>query len=1006
MRFRLLGPLEVWDGDRWSAIRSGQQRTVLAVLLIEVGRVVSTDRLVDEIWGERPPRTAANAVQGYVMRLRKLMGDHRPLLTVGRGYRLVAEDGDLDTAVFDRLVETGKHDLTQRRLSEGATRLAEALALWRGPALADVPACPAVATAAQLLEQSRLSAVEDRVDAELDLGRHTELVDELHRLVGEAPLRERLLAQLMLALSRCGRRGEALAAYRTGCRVLRDELGVGPGTRLRELESAILAEDSAATGRAVVTRGVPAQLPADVAGFTGRASQLRALDQCVPTGAHLAVVTITGAGGVGKTALAVHWAHRARHRFPDGQLYVNLRGHAAPVRPVEALAGFLRALGVPAEDIPVDEDLAAAEFRSRLADTRTLVVLDNAGDVDHVRPLLPGSPGCLVLVTGRDWLRGLTAVDGAVPLPVDALTEAESLALLARLVGDRVTAEPRAAGELGRLCGNLPLALRVVAADLSAHPRRTLAGHVARLRVGDRLGALEVAGDRRAGIRTAIDHSYDARPAPARRLFRLLGLVPGPDVTAATAAALAGVPAGHAAGLLDQLAAANLVAEHEARRYSMHDLLRRYATEKAGAQERDTAIGQLLRHYLTTADVAARMLYPEKLRLPVPGAAAVLFDDHAAALAWLDAERLNLVAAIRHAAAHGRRVIAYLLADTLRGYFDMRMYTVDWLAAARLGLSCAEREGDLRAQAAARLSLALLDWKHSRYPQAAAHYTRALTLAGRAGWPEGRGAALGNLGKVYADVGRLEQAAAYYAEALTVDRRTTGQAVIQGNLGEVYLDLGRLDDAMRTLTQALDLHRQAGSRGSEAVVLRGLALVHRARGDRPAALRLATEAVAVARGIGGQRQLAKALNAVAVLHHEAGRSRLASAASREALTLARDRGDRCGEIEALTVLAAVCRDIEHVEDALTLARRTGARALAARAEVTLAELHLAQGRLSEAAATAETALSSHAETGQRLGQARAHLVLANTFHALGDERRECEHRHAATRLHTECGAIP
>ncbi len=933
MRFRLLGTLEVWDGAAWSAIRSAQQRTVLAVLLIEAGRIVTTDRLVDEIWGERPPRTALNALQGSVMRLRQLIGGHRPgpLRTVRHGYQLLAGDEDLDTTMFDRLVADGRQELSQRRPRAGAARLAEALALWRGPALADVPASPTVAAAVQWFEQRRLTVVEDRIDADLELGRHAEIVDEVYRLAAAAPLRERLLAQLMLALFRCGRRGEALAAYLAGRRALLEELGVQPGERLRELQRMILADDDAV---APATRAVPAQLPADVAGFTGRASHLRTLDQCATGSSHLAIVTLGGTAGVGKTALAVHWAHRVRDRFPDGQLYVNLRGYAAdaPLRPIDALAGFLLALGLSAEDIPSDESHAAAEFRSRLTGTRTLIVLDNASDANQVRPLLPGSSGCMVLVTSRDRLPGLVAVDGAVPVAVDVLTEAESLSLLTGLLGDRVGAEPTAAAELAALCCRLPLALRIAAANLSTHPARTLADQVSRLSHGDRLGELEA-----GGIRATIGYSYAAQPEPAQRVFRLLGLVPGPDVTVPAVAALAGMTAEHTAGLLDRLAAAHLVTEHTSGRFAMHDLLRCYAAERVAVGEHD-AVCLLLHHYLAAADAAARMLYPEKLRLPVPQCDGMSFTTNDSAMAWLDAERLNLVAAIRFAAGHGHAKAAYLLADTLRGYFDMKMYTVDWLAAAQTALQCAELEQNLCGQAAARLSLALLDWKQSHYPQAIEHYRCALSLTDRAGWAAGHAAALGNLGKVYADLGQLDLAAEHYTSALVIYRRTgdhTAQAVTLGNLGEVYLGLGQPDDAMATLTEALTLHRQVGSQGSESIVLRGLALVHRDLGDPAEALRLATEAVAVARGIGGQRQLAKALNTLAALHHD---DRFATATHQEALDLARDRSDRYGEIEALTGLATINGNTGYAEQAVALARQIGARALEARALTTLARI--------------------------------------------------------------------
>jgi DNA-binding SARP family transcriptional activator/tetratricopeptide (TPR) repeat protein len=1030
VRFRLLGPLEVWTGETWSAIRSPQQRTLLAILLIDAGRVVTTDRLVDEIWGEQPPRTAANIVQGYVMRLRRLMGGCQagPLVTRGGGYQLIVEDDDVDVAVFDRLVETGKHQLAQRRPRDGAARLAEALELWRGAAFADVPAGRTVSGAAHQLEQRRLNAVEDRVDAQLALGQHADIVDELYRLVGEAPLRERLLSQLMLALYRCGRRGDALDAYRTGRRVLVAELGLEPGTRLRELERAILTDDGVADGAVPGLRAAaqvnPAQLPADVAGFTGRSEYLRQLSQRAPDrAAALGILAITGAGGVGKTALAVHWAHRVRHRFPDGQLYVNLRGFAAnaPVRPIEALAGFLLALGVPADDIPLDEARAATLYRSVLADSRTLVVLDNARNADQVRPLLPGSPGCLVLITSRDQMRGLVALNGAVRLAVDVLTHTESRALLCLLLGEkRVLAESEASDELVRLCGHLPLALRIAGSDLADHPRRTIGDYAARLDTGNRLEALQVDGDQQAGVRAAFGLSYTALPPQARRLFRLLGLVPGQDVTAPVAAALADTTSGRAAELLERLATAHLIEEHAAGRYTLHDLLRLYAAEQAGSAEHESdraaALGRLHDHYLASADAAARLLYPEKVRLPIPDLASgqQCFPDNTAAMCWLDAERHNLLAVIQHAAEHGPRATACLLADTLRGYLDIRMYTVDWLTAAQTGSRCAERDGDLPAQAAAQLSLALLHWKQSQSQRAVEHYTHALALTGRAGWLDGHAAALGNLGRVYADLGKLEQAAAYHAQALAIDRRTgwlAGQATKLGNLGEVYHELGRLDEAMTTLTESLDLHRQVGSGGSEAAVLRTLAVVHRDTGAPADALRLATQAVTVSRGIGGQRQLAKALNTLATIHHELGDDRLAQAGHQEAMDLARERRDRYGEIEALTGLAAAkaaagnhSEAVADAECAVMIARHAGARLLEARALTTLAKIQLSHDNPDTAADNAKAALTIHAATGQRLDQARTHLVVGHALRETGDEHQARDHLDAARTLFIESGA--
>lgn len=622
MRFRMLGPLLVYDGASWSAIRAAQQRLVAAVLLIEAGRAVPVDRLVDELWGERPPPSAAATVRGYVMRLRRLLGGGpgSPLVTRGRDYELVVADGDVDARVFSGLVTSERHALADGQPAAAAAKLSQGLALWRGPALADVPASPAVTAEAERLGQLRLAAVEDWLGVQLELGRHAEVVDQAQRLVGEHPLRERLWARLMLAQYRCGRRAEALNAYQRARRVLVEELGLEPGPELRELQRLILAGQPellapAHQGAAAVAaraRVVPAQLPAEVTAFIGRQAALAELDSHLPDQAERrspTIVLIAGAAGVGKTALAVHWAHRVRDRFPDGQLYVDLRGWAAgaPLRPIDALAGFLPALGVPAAEVPDEVAQAAALYRSLLAGKRVLVVLDNAHSPGQVRPLLPASPGCAVVLTSRDQLRGLVARDGAVRLDLDVLAPREARTLLTRLLcAEPVDAEPDAAAELVRLCGYLPLALRIAAANLSARPRTTVAAYAAELAAGDRLRALEAGEDADAAVRVAFDRSYAALPAAARRLFRLLGLVPGTGIGPRAAAALAGTDDAAAAVLLDRLASAHLAGEHAPNRYVLHDLLRRYAADRASAEDsqadREAALGRLLDHYMHGAD--------------------------------------------------------------------------------------------------------------------------------------------------------------------------------------------------------------------------------------------------------------------------------------------------------------------------------------------------------------------------------------------------------------------
>jgi DNA-binding SARP family transcriptional activator/Tfp pilus assembly protein PilF len=1041
VRFRTLGPMLVWDGAAWLAVQAAHQRAVLAILLAEPGRVVSAQRLVDEIWGERPPRSALSAVQGYVMRLRRLLGDRsgKVVVTQGHGYQLVIAEGDLDAAVFEQLVEAGRRGLAGGRLDTAVGELTEALELWRGPALADVPTTPTVTAEASRLEQSRLTALEALLGAQLELGRHADVVDELQRQVAEHPLREGLRAHLMLALYRCGRRAEALEAYRRGRRVLVDELGLEPGPQLRELEQAVLADDarlaaptrpgaaSPQVGPGPAGRTVPAQLPPTVAGFTGRQAHLRRLDDLLPqkeTAAPVLVVSaIAGTAGVGKTALAVHWAHQVRDRFPDGQLYVNLRGYAAgpPLRPIEALARFLQALGVPAEEIPVDEEDAAGLYRSLLAGKRTLVLLDNAHHPDQVRPLLPGSAGCLVLITSRDQLGGLVARDGAIQMSLEALTPPEAGSLLSHLLGDdRVRAEPAAVGELAALCGYLPLALRIAAANLNTRPQRTIADYARRLRAGDRLAALEVDGDRQAAVRAAFDLSYAAQPPDARRLFRLLGLVPGPDVTAPAAAALAGMSAEAAAQLLDKLATAHLIDEHTADRYAPHDLLRLYAAEQATAEDgipgRRAALDRLYDHYLSTVDCVARLLYPEKLRLPPDYVAqhAIGFAGEAEAMAWLEAERPNLVAAVHHTAEHGPHPVAWRLADALRGYFNLRMHAVDWRAVANAGLSAAAADGQPAAQAAAHLSLATLDWGQSRCQQAIDHYVQVLDLAAEGGWREGHIAAFGNLGNVYFELGQLAQAAEHYTQALAIlaqDDWRAGRANGLGSLGEVYHALGRLDEARAALIEARSLHQEVGARGGEAEAVRVLAAVHRDAGRHAEALDLAHAALELTRDIGDQRCEADTLITLAGVYHQLGRYQQAAGDYQRALDLARQIGSPYAEAEALTGLAAAHQHgghpeqaVGHAEEAIAVARKAEHRAIEGRALTALATVHLDQGRLELAISHAEQALAIHAETGHRLGEARTQLVLERALRGTGHEE-EAKARHQAARaLCTEIGA--
>jgi DNA-binding SARP family transcriptional activator len=1120
MRFGILGPLEVWDGQRRVALGGPQQRALLAALLLQANRVVSVDRLVDRLWGEDPPAAARSLLQGCVAQLRRSLraggAGRPPLVTRAPGYLIEVGPGELDLDRFEELAAAAARALAggaATDVSRAGALLREALSVWRGPALADLPTDRLRAEVAALAER-RLSVLEDRIDIDLRREQFPELAGELPELVRRHPRRERLWAQLMLALAGAGRRADALAAYQELRQNLVEQLGVEPGSTVRQLQRAILAGTdplpgylAARPGPVVADPGPaappaaaippPAQLPAAPAVFTGRARALKRLDELlVETDQQLPVGVVCGTAGVGKTALAVRWAHQVRDRFGDGQLYADLRGYgpAPPARPVEVLAGFLAALGVPAREIPADPRAAAAQFRTRLAGRRMLVLLDNAGSAEQVRPLLPGTGGCLALVTSRDRLGGLVAREGAVHIGLERLDPADATALLGRVLGQRrAGAEPAATAELAGRCAYLPLALRIAAANLLADPGRRIAEQVAELATGDRLAALEVDGDAGSAVRAAFDHSYATLPPDARRMFRLLGLVPGPDLTAGAAAALAGTSPELAARQLERLAGGHLLEQPAAGRYACHDLLRQYAAERARdtdpPEQRAAATARLLDWYLRSADRAARLLYPERLRLPVPpaghppavpptppavaapptapavaaaaapasvAAPAAALDDHQQALAWLDAERPNLVAAVQAAAPTDRaQPVLWQLADTLTGYFDLRSRPVDWLAVAGAGLAAAaaggdlpgqavlqvslgdrhERQGDYRsaatrytsglalsrdagwlpAQAAALAKLGILHRRAGRLPEAADHFARALELDRQAGWLPGIAARLGSLGNLHAELGQLETAAGYYARALPIHQEIGsrhGEAVVSANFGECCLVLGRLDQAIDHFGHALALNHEMGDRAPEGDNHRALATAHRDAGRPAAALELARTAVRLARETGARRFETDARNALGTIYRCLGEHDRALEQHQRALQLARTTGTRQHEVDALIGLADVHprlgqpdRALGCAEQAVSLARRFGYRLLEgpALAALAAAQLERVQGT-DEAIRYAQLAIESDRAVGYRLGEARARLLLGHAYHRRGDAAAAATHWRQALARFTDLGA--
>ncbi|MEV7941820.1 BTAD domain-containing putative transcriptional regulator [Kitasatospora sp. NPDC088264] len=646
MEFRILGSLEVWTGDgRRVPSEGSRQERLLAALLLNADISVPVARLVDAVWDERPPATATRQVRNLAGVLRRRFAEADPdappvLLTDGRGYRITLTGHRLDARAFTDRLALARREAAAGRSPAAVDGLREALALWRGPAL-DGLAVDADAPGAVALDELRLTAWEECLDLELALGRHRAAVPELTALVVDHPLRERFTGQLMRALHGSGRAPEGLTAYRRFAERLADELGLDPGPELRALHLELLATEpvrpeAAPTAAApVATPPVaappmaappaaappveappPAQLPPALPTFVGRGTELRVLDSLLTTpatgatGAAVPVCALSGPAGVGKTTLAVDWAHRARDRFPDGQLYADLHGYsvAAPLDPHTVLARFLRALGVPGDRIPAAPDEAAALYRSLLADRRLLVVLDNARDAEQVRPLLPGAPDCRTVVTSRTRLDGLTARNGARPLVLDVLPAHQALRLLARIAGEhRTRAEPHAAAELTAACGRLPLALAITASRLAAFPGRSLADHAAELLDAEhRLSALQIDGDATSAVRAAFDLSYRSLPAEARSLLRLLALAPAVGVSSGAAAALTDTPTAAVRPVLDHLATAHLLTHEDRHRYRLNDLLRLYAAERCtaetGTAERRAALERLSSWYLHHAD--------------------------------------------------------------------------------------------------------------------------------------------------------------------------------------------------------------------------------------------------------------------------------------------------------------------------------------------------------------------------------------------------------------------
>lgn len=853
MEFGLLGPLAVRCGGADAPVPRGKQRVLLSVLLLNAGQVVPVPALAEALWGPEPPPSAEASIRNYVKRLRKALGDagRERICTRPPGYLIRVARDELDVFRFEALLEAARAAARQGAWQDAAGQARASLALWRGEPLADAGSDALALREVPRLAELRVQAVEMRLDADLHLGRHAEMIAELERLTAAHPLREHLYSLLMLALYRYGRQADALAAYQRARGVLVAELGVEPGPGLRELHRQILSADPALTvteparaAEAEPGRAGPRQLPPAVPGFTGRSAELKALTRLLDQHGERApeavvISAIGGTAGVGKTALAIQWAHQAAGRFPDGQLYVNLRGYdpGPPMPAAEALAGFLRSLGVPGQDIPPQAEQRAARYRSLLAGKRMLVMLDNARSAEQVRPLLPGTPPCAVVVTSRDTLPGLVARDGAARLNLDLLPLADAVVLLRTLIGTRVDAEADAAAELADQCCRLPLALRVaaeLAASRPAVPLAGLAGELADLRT--RLDLLEAGGDPRAEVRTVFSWSYRHLGLGTAQSFRLLGLHPGPDFGPYAAAALTGATLRQARRAVDTLARAHLLFPAAAGRHGMHDLLRGYARELAATVDNGpgqrTALTRLLDHYLHAAAAAMDTLFPaerhHRPRIPRPATPVPPLTDPAAAREWLNRERAALVAAAGHAAGHGWPGHATQLAATLARYLLHSGHFPEALTIYGHALGAARRTGDRIAEATTLNQIGLVDGQQGRLQQAVRHHRQALALFRQAGDRAGEARALGNLGLDETRLGRYEQAARHQQGAVAIfgnlgDR--FGEARALSNLGLTRQLQGRYQQAAGYYQHTLNLFRQIGDQLGEASALARLGVV-------------------------------------------------------------------------------------------------------------------------------------------------------------------------------------
>ncbi len=906
--FRLLGNIEAHLDGNPINIGYNQLRAVLAVLLVEVNHIVSVDQLVERVWGgRRLPRRPRNGVQHCVTLLRGALAAVPEVTIAWRatGYQLTADPDTVDLHRYRTLVTRARAAGNE---ANAVALFEQALSLWHGEPVAGLDT-PWFNALRDTVTQEHHAAELDRTDLLLEHGNHTSLLPALTDRARRHPLDERVAGQVMLAYYRNGRAAHALEHYRQLRQRLADELGTDPGPALQQLFQQVLAGDpvlTAPAGPAGTPTPVPRQLPAAPRMFTGRTRELATLtgtlDDRADAAATVVISALSGAGGIGKTWLALHWAHQHLDRFPDGQLFVDLRGFSPDGQPMPAetaVRGFLDALGVNPAQLPADPHVQAARYRSLVADKRMLIVLDNAADTEQVVPLLPGSPTATVIVTSRRHLTGLITRYGTHHLPLDILSDTESRALLeARVTADRFTAEPDAVAELLAFCEGFPLALSIVASRAVTRPHVSLAALAAEL--GDaRLGTLED-GEPAAGLSTALSWSYHALTAGQARVFGLLGIAPGPDISLSAAASLAELSTDDTKAVLRELERASLIAQDARGRYAMHDLIRAYAAGEAHRRlppaERTAALLRVVDFYIHTAHAADRLLDPYRALIPpdpsAPGTRPLRLHDRVAALSWLDTELPNLLAAQQTAAGRGWHYAVWQLAWQLGNFHDMRGHIHGALTVCQAAVEAAACLTDVTLSTRALRRLGHANAALGRGEDAIRHLHVALDLAERHHLRAEQAGTHRDLAWAWGEVGEDRRALDHAGQALRLFRLVAPawEAHMLNMVGWFTARVGRYADAREHCQAALTLHRGRRNTDGEATTLDSLGYIDHHTGNHHDAVEHYRHALVLFGGLGNSYESADTLVRLGDTHTALGQPDHARTAWREALDLYRQQG--------------------------------------------------------------------------------------------------------------------